>query len=62
MDKKDRADAPSAKDKKPGNGVGLSGKDAEKLDRLSTSLRHVYQTAVEEDVPDSMMDLLKRLG
>lgn len=41
---------------------GLSGKDSERLDRLSSSLKKVYQTTVDEAVPDSMMDLLKKLG
>ncbi len=41
---------------------GLSKKDSERLDRLSHSLQKVYQTAVDEAVPDSMLDLLKKLG
>lgn len=41
---------------------GLSGTDSEKLDQISTSLKKVYQSAVDERVPDEMMELLKKLG
>lgn len=39
-----------------------SGKDSDRLGQLSSSLKKVYQTTVNEAVPDSMMDLLKKLG
>lgn len=37
-------------------------KDSERLGQLSSSLQKAYQTTVNEAVPDSMMDLLKKLG
>lgn len=37
-------------------------KDKERLGQLSSSLKQAYQTTLDEAVPDSMMDLLKKLG
>lgn len=37
-------------------------KEMERLGQLSSSLKKVYQTTVDEAVPDAMMDLLKQLG
>lgn len=31
------------------------------LDQLATSLRHAYESTLEEDIPDSIMDLLRKL-
>lgn len=33
-----------------------------KLDGVASSLRMVYQSAIDENVPNEMLDLLKRLG
>ena len=48
-----KAPAKQAKDK---------AKDKERLGQLSSSLKQAYQTTLDEAVPDSMMDLLKKLG
>ena len=34
---------------------------ARALDNLSTSLRHAYESTLEEQVPDPIMDLLRQL-
>lgn len=36
-------------------GDGLS------IDAVSASLRHAYETTLEEEIPDSLMDLLRKL-
>ena len=47
----------SAAGSKPG-AVKVLGKDRD----MSSALRSVYQTAVEEPIPDDLLDLLGKLG
>lgn len=44
----------------PGKGGGKSGERTEK--NVGDALRAVYQDAVSENIPDEMLDLLKKLG
>lgn len=45
-----------------GSATRNSAKENERLNQLSSSLQKAYQTTLNEAVPDSMMDLLKKLG
>lgn len=45
-----------------GSATRNNAKENERLNQLSSSLQKAYQTTLNEAVPDSMMDLLKKLG
>lgn len=42
--------------------AGAKGNNAGSKDSVASSLRQAYQQTIAEDVPDEMLELLKKLG
>ena len=62
----DKKKAGTSSESKTKPAPSIQGKEAAakkgQLDNVAVSLRRAYDDTVNESVPDSMMDLLRRLG
>ncbi len=56
---KDRTMVPQ---KAAGDTASLAGVHDGQFDRVSNSLKKVYEATINESVPDEMLELLKKLG